>query len=374
MPPSPVRLGARNSRHRLLFCLRPRAVNHLPWYAAGVHQCICTEVFQGGDKTTQPMYPVAFNWTQQMALIGREKLGIEYMEAGHTEVLDHWAFGPHHVWSVPGSGQIRRMWQPFNGLQVFPIGTSNTTVDPTLFEDIDPPPLCKKKGGAILRTGCSDEGYPASEPSATAPPQPAPHDLARAANPRPRAAYRGDSFSHMSATLNSWLERSRHTRGRTRACDEWTAHELQELQALLYLLRDESLDTVYQKNADNRRLRSGIEALRGDWQALNEAVAAHPTHSDDLHGVMRDGHCHEAVMWYVHHLTDDMKQILAERTDITIPLLSAAGHAPVCTAGGADAFGEGDAGRRVCAAYREQVTCASCHSNVVPPGHDFLLM
>ena len=28
--------------------------------------------------------------------------------------------------------------------------------------------------------------------------------------------------------------------------------------------------------------------------------------------------------------------------------------------------------QRVCAVYAEQVTCASCHSNVVPPGHDFL--
>ena len=41
------------------------------------------------------------------------------VEGELTDVeLDHWAYGPHHLWSYPESGQILRMWQPFNGLQV----------------------------------------------------------------------------------------------------------------------------------------------------------------------------------------------------------------------------------------------------------------
>ena len=51
------------------------------------------------------------------------------------------------------------MWQPFNGLEIFPSGTSNQTVDPTLFKEI-PPALCKKKGGATFRIKCDDDGMP----------------------------------------------------------------------------------------------------------------------------------------------------------------------------------------------------------------------
>ena len=48
----------------------------------------------------------------------------------------------------------------------------------------------------------------------------------------------------MSETLNGWLERGNMTR--TRPCDEWNVTELHQLQALLYLARDSSLDKIYQ--------------------------------------------------------------------------------------------------------------------------------
>merc|ERR1711988_1595027 len=83
-------------------------VNKFPWYAAGVHQCICTEPRQGGDWTTPNVFPIAYNWTDNLHYVGREKLGIEYITT--EAVLDHWAFGPHHVWSYPKTGQILRMW------------------------------------------------------------------------------------------------------------------------------------------------------------------------------------------------------------------------------------------------------------------------
>ena len=50
----------------------------------------------------------------------REKLGIEYINIEAT--LDHWNYGPHHVWVYPDTGNILRMWQPFNGLQIYPDG------------------------------------------------------------------------------------------------------------------------------------------------------------------------------------------------------------------------------------------------------------
>jgi len=59
------------------------------------------------------MYPVAFNWVDQLAYVGRERVGVEY--TGEVRVMDHWAFGPHHAWADPSTGATIRMYQPFNG-------------------------------------------------------------------------------------------------------------------------------------------------------------------------------------------------------------------------------------------------------------------
>ena len=63
-------------------------------------------------------------------------LGVEYLQENGalTDVeLDHWAYGPHHVWAYPENGRILRMWQPFNGLQVYPGGVDPGEVDPNMF-------------------------------------------------------------------------------------------------------------------------------------------------------------------------------------------------------------------------------------------------
>lgn len=337
-------------------------VNHMPWYAFGVHQCICTTVKQAGDATAAKMYPVQYNWTQQMYFMGRERLGVEYMGDGYTEVLDHWAFGPHHVWSVPSSGDIRRMWQPFNGLQVFPSGLSNTTIDNSLFAEI-PPALCKKQGGAAFRIKCDDNGYP-QESSVES--KPTEHDERRARQPKPSSEYRGDSFEEMSNTLNGWLKAS--TAGKNtkmKPCEEFTAQELQTLQVMLYLAKDDALDQIYQAAEDNRRMRGALNDLFDEWQELNNLVES--IDDSDLSEIQRDGHCHEAVMWYVHHLNADAKEVLNDAPEITIPLLSTMSHIERCTSDNGD-VAEG----KICDKYMEQVTCASCHSNVYPPGHAFL--
>ena len=81
-------------------------INKFPWYAAGVHQCICARAREGGDSKKPAIYPVQYNWTQQMFYVGREIIGVEYGNGNQT--LDHWAFGPHHVWSKPEVGQAVR--------------------------------------------------------------------------------------------------------------------------------------------------------------------------------------------------------------------------------------------------------------------------
>ena len=77
--------------------------------------------------------------------------------------------------------------------------------------------------------------------------------------------------------------------------------------------------------------------------------------------MQRDGHCHQAVMWYVHHLSEDVKRLLGD-SGVEIPLLSYNNHLPGCAKdSSADAVR-----KQVCEHYQETVTCFSCHSNVRP--------
>ena len=51
-----------------------------------------------------------------MFYIGREIIGVEYGVGNMT--LDHWAFGPHHVWSVPETGTSANLYRTCNIPQV----------------------------------------------------------------------------------------------------------------------------------------------------------------------------------------------------------------------------------------------------------------
>merc|ERR1712054_377619 len=96
---------------------------------------------------------------------------VEYLgsnpEGGY--LVDHWIKGPHHLWVDVATGKFIRMWQPWNGLQVF--DPAKWTVGPEahtkgLFSV--PPPLCKK-GGAAFRIHCTDDGHNDQDNNFTAP-------------------------------------------------------------------------------------------------------------------------------------------------------------------------------------------------------------
>ena len=99
-------------------------VNRYGWIGNGnIDQCICINIREGGNASNpNPIYPINYNWVDNLQYIAREIIGVEYLSETEGELtdveLDHWAYGPHHLWSYPESGQILRMWQPFNGLQV----------------------------------------------------------------------------------------------------------------------------------------------------------------------------------------------------------------------------------------------------------------
>jgi len=338
-------------------------VNKLPWYVGGIHQCICTHIRENAIENGVYYYPVQYNWVDKLVYMGREIIGIEFVN--EEREMDHWAFGPHHLWSDPVNGNIIRMWQPFNGLNVYPDGVPQSDVDTSLFEDL-PPPLCRGGlGGALFRIGCDDDGYPTGDitnstvpyPPTTVSPKDAikGKDIRRAEEKVPRGHYKGVDFTEMSDILNGWLNSSTLTK----PCMDWDVEQLQQLQALFYLARESQFDDIYMRTGDNRRMRDEVLSdLTSNWAGLNEVASSHTDYR--MKTVRRDGHCHEAVMWYVHHLSQDMKELLS-KAKIPVPLLSPARH------GWCDTDDLDEEGHRICGAYREQVTCASCHSNELPP-------
>ena len=61
--------------------------------------------------------PVSPDWAKDAVFLAREKLGIEFL--WEERLVDHYVKGPHHVWSDVETGNVVRMYQPFNGLEVF---------------------------------------------------------------------------------------------------------------------------------------------------------------------------------------------------------------------------------------------------------------
>ena len=59
-------------------------VNKFPWYAGGIHQCICTHIREVAGEETKKQeetfyYPIQYNWVDKLVFMGREIIGIEYI-------------------------------------------------------------------------------------------------------------------------------------------------------------------------------------------------------------------------------------------------------------------------------------------------------
>lgn len=62
--------------------------------------------------------PVSNDWAHDALYVGRETLDVEFIGMGEL-MVDHFVKGPHHVWKSIDTGEIVRLWQPYNGLEVF---------------------------------------------------------------------------------------------------------------------------------------------------------------------------------------------------------------------------------------------------------------
>ena len=53
-------------------------------YAGGIHQCICTHIREvkgdgAGNTEETYYYPIQYNWVDNLVYMGREVIGIEYL-------------------------------------------------------------------------------------------------------------------------------------------------------------------------------------------------------------------------------------------------------------------------------------------------------
>ena len=127
----------------------------------GVHQCICTAP---GKQFGIDIYPIKYNFMEPSAaglkveFVGREKLGIEFIDK--TMVVDHWSQGPHHIWVDIDTRQIVRMWQPWNGLEIWDPATWSFEDNSDKF--ISPPEKCVP--GLLKWTiKCDKDGMPETD-------------------------------------------------------------------------------------------------------------------------------------------------------------------------------------------------------------------
>jgi len=100
--------------------------------------------------------PVSNEWAKGARFVGRERLGIEFL--WKTRAVDHFVKGPHHVWTDLETGHVVRMYQPFNGLEVFDPDSYVTGPDAVSSDTFDLPLQCKidEKVGCINGTSSTE--------------------------------------------------------------------------------------------------------------------------------------------------------------------------------------------------------------------------
>lgn len=171
-------------------------------------------------------------------------------------------------------------------------------------------------------------------------------DLHRARTKVPRAQWKGEGHDGMTGVLNNHLYKMFP---QVKACSEWTAEELQALQSELYKYRTPEFDDIYADSSDSRRMRrTTLDEHQAHWSSMNQHAEANPHMSD----MLRDGHCHEAVMWLIHHVPAPEQQTVFARRPI--PTLGAVKHECPDGASASEAA--------LCSNYLDTYSCATCHS------------
>lgn len=196
-------------------------------------------------------------------------------------------------------------------------------------------------------------------------------DYHRAHTSVPKEEYRGDGvYSTMTEKLNAHLIRlgDEYSMMEPKACADFTLEELRDLQLEMYDLIHPSFQKIYEMKVvrgnrnDGRNMKyESIEELLDSW---NNDIEAHSDSQFEAN-IFRDAKCHEIVMWYIHHLTEDTRKNKnsIKMKNQNIPLL------PTHTYG--QLSKEKEHLKDVFKKYNESLTCISCHNgghNDIPSG------
>jgi hypothetical protein len=162
-------------------------------------------------------------------------------------------------------------------------------------------------------------------------------DLKRAKTMRPRSGYLGaGSVASANVQLNKHLYSMDGVA--LKPCEEFAVDELRNLLEVLLPMTSDELKEIYPQVDGRRAVYETLEEMQQHWREVPK---------DDVR--VRDGHCHEAVMWFVHHLAKDAQH--AAKPHVVIPKLPIADHT-VETRDDHDAAGK---------FYDSKVTCQNCH-------------
>jgi hypothetical protein len=179
--------------------------------------------------------------------------------------------------------------------------------------------------------------------------EPAKSDVIRARQKTPRSAFRGSTFQGAMSSLNEKLLEQPGLV--TAACESFNVTDLLGIQRTIFHARNPALQRIYAEAKDNRELRySSLPEL--DSVQREQHTAAGSSHH--LVSMMRDGLCHELVMMYVHHLSENARSEISAQ-DFTLPLLPERNlHPAPHTSAEETDHAQHDT-------YKNRATCAICH-------------
>jgi len=145
-------------------------------------------------------------------------------------------------------------------------------------------------------------------------------DLRRARQTVPGLHVVGVGHVGMTIKLNAALRAMKDVQ--LKACSDFSVEDLVALQRKLYHAREPALEAIYRENGDNGRRMSAFGVYTDDIQELEEVWANEVKTlkvNPELVQMSRDTKCHEAIMWYVHHVPNAAQVQL--RKELTLPLL-----------------------------------------------------
>jgi len=173
-------------------------------------------------------------------------------------------------------------------------------------------------------------------------------DFHRAITKIPRAGYRGDgSIAAANRVLNKHLDSFNGLE--TKPCEALSLSNVKDAMRTIFSASHPDLIKIYDTTGDRRaQLFETAAAMEAAWATTKKLVEG----DDKLTGIHRDGLCHQAVMWFTHHLAESTQVELAS-TGLVLPKLPVAEHN--------DEKSNDNRTNKVLKEYNDALSCQNCH-------------